>query len=97
MKTLNELKDFIIEMTGKEDVVVFDNPSYVSAVVGISNDDRVIYSFNKMVNYLVEEDNMTPEEAIEFIEYNTLRAMSYFPDGPIVLMDEDQTEFFYED
>jgi len=97
MKTLDELKEFVVEMTGREDIIVFDNPSYVTAVVGISHDDRVIYSFEKMVEYLMETDKMEYEEAIEFIEYNTLRAMPYYPDGPIVLMDEEQTKFFYED
>jgi|21_taG_2_1085346.scaffolds.fasta_scaffold00366_24 hypothetical protein len=34
--------------------------------------DVFIYSFNKMVKILVDEDDMTPEEAIDFIEYNVI-------------------------
>ena len=46
-----------------------------------------------MVECLVKEDGMTEEEAIEFIEYNTIRAIPYFgPNAPIVLMNEDQIE-----
>lgn len=36
---------------------------------------------------MAEEDNISEEEALEFIEYNTLRAIPYFNDGlkPIVI------------
>lgn len=33
-----------------------------------------------MAEYLVEEDGMTPEEAYEFIDYNTIRALPYMGD-----------------
>ena len=71
-----------------DETILFENPSYDTAVIGISSDDRLIYDFNKMVQYLVDTDGMTDEEAIEFIEYNTLRAMPYFgPKTPIVMYD----------
>lgn len=66
--------------------VAFDSPSYLNAIVGISHDDRLIYDYDKMVECLMEEDNMSMEEAIEFIDYNTLRALPYYPEGPIILM-----------
>ncbi len=74
---------------GLEEAIIFENPDYDSAIIGTSHDDRVIYSFEKMVKHLMEQDNMTEEEAIEFIEYNTIRAIPYFgPGAPIVLMNE---------
>lgn len=85
-------RDTLCEL-GLEDAIVFENPDYEDAIIGTSHDDRVVYSFNKMVECLVKEDGMTEEEAIEFIEYNTLRAIPYFgPNAPIVLMNEDQIE-----
>ena len=66
--------------------VAFNSPSYLNAIVGISHDDRLIYDYDKMVECLMEEDNMSMEEAIEFIDYNTLRALPYYPEGPIILM-----------
>ena len=71
---------------GLEDTIFFENPGYFNAIVGISSDDRLIYDFDKMVDCLVEEDGMSVEDAIDFINYNTLRAMPYYPNGPIVLM-----------
>ena len=79
-------RDLLVEM-GMEDLVVFENPDYDSAIIGVSHDNRVVYSFEKMVECLMEEDGMTDEEAIEFIEYNSI---PYSPDGPIILMNELQ-------
>jgi hypothetical protein len=39
-----------------------------------------------MVEYLMEEDDMTEEEAIEFIDYNTLRTVPYIENPPIIMM-----------
>jgi hypothetical protein len=86
-------RDTLVEL-GYEDAIVFENPSYDSAIIGTSHDDRVVYSFEKMVECLVEEDGMSYEEAVEFIEYNTIRALPYFgPNAPIVLMNEEQMMF----
>lgn len=82
-------RDLLNEL-GFEDLIVFENPDYDEAIVGISHDDRVIYSYDKMVECLVKNDGMTYEEAAEFIDYNTIRAIPYFGSGaPIVLMNED--------
>lgn len=86
-------RDTLCEL-GYEDAIVFENPSYDSAIIGTSHDDRVVYSFDKMVECLMEEDGMSYEEAVEFIEFNTLRAIPYFgPNAPIVLMNEEQIAF----
>ena len=34
---------------GYEDFILFDNPDFDSAIVGISDDNRVIYDYDKMV------------------------------------------------
>lgn len=31
---------------------------------------------------------MTYEEAVEWIDFNTIRALPYYPNGPIVLFDD---------
>ena len=79
-------RDLIVE-NGYEGVTIFENPTYDSAIIGMSNEGRVIYDYEKMAEYLMDTDDMTYEEAIEFIEYNTIRAIPYFPNGPTVLME----------
>lgn len=66
--------------------VAFESPSYLNAIIGISHDDRLIYDYDKMIDCLIEEDGMSYEEAMEFIDYNTIRALPYYPNGPIILM-----------
>ena len=60
-------RELLNEM-GYEDLVVFENPSYDSAIVGVNEDQtRVVYDFEKMVGYLMENDDMEYEDAVEFI------------------------------
>lgn len=72
-----------IEERGLDEVVIFENPSFDEAFIGVSDDDRAIYDFDKMVDCLSKD--MTAEEAVEFIEYNTIRALPYVPKSPIIL------------
>ena len=68
-----------------EDSTVFDNYAYDNSIIGISTDGRVIYSYEKMIEELVKDSGMSELEAIEWINYNTIRALSYLgPNAPII-------------
>jgi len=41
------------------------------AMLGITDDSRIVYSKVQMLEILVSRDEMSVEEAIEFLEYNT--------------------------
>ena len=86
MKTLEEIKEYIEEQ-GYDSVVVFDNPAYCTAFIGISSDGRAVYDYEKMVQSLMEEDGMEDEtDAIEFIDYNTIRSLPFlYGEAPIVV------------
>ena len=71
---------------GYEEVVTLTNFSYDTALIGVTDDNRAVYDFNKMVDWLVETQNWTSEEAIEWIEYNTIRALSYFGERAPIIM-----------
>lgn len=86
-KSVEELKDALHQF-GYDDSIVFENPSYADAVIGISNSGNVCYCYEKMIQSLMQEDSMDEEEAIEFIDYNTIRAIPYFSSygpAPIVV------------
>ena len=70
---------------GYGDATGFFEPSYDSAIIGVTYDDRVVYDFDKMVECLAKERNIPLEEAKEFIEVNAIRALSYYPQAPIVM------------
>lgn len=68
------------------DIKVFSNPSFKNSIIGISYDNRVIYDYDIMVYDLMKEEELSYEDALEFIEYNTLRAIPYMgADAPIIL------------
>ena len=83
--TIDSLKDYLCEL-GHEDAVVLESPDYLSAVAGVSEDGRVIYSYPRMLELLVLNDGMTYEEAAEFIDYNTIGSLPCMGDkAPIIL------------
>ena len=71
---------------GYEDVVYLTNYSYDDAFIGISEDNRAIYDYDKMVKWLVETEGFTEEEAIEWIDYNTIRALPYMGGNAPIIM-----------
>ena len=71
---------------GYEDVVIFQNYSYDDALIGVSEGGRAIYDYDIMVEWLIQTDGFTEEEAVEWIDYNTIRALPYIgPDAPIIM------------
>jgi hypothetical protein len=70
---------------GYEDVVIFENPSYDDALIGVSDDNRAIYDYDKMIAWLCKNDGMELDEAVEFIEFNTIRAIPYYEGAPIIM------------
>ena len=71
---------------GYRDAVIFENPDYDSAIIGVSDDNRVVYDYDKMVTHLMDVDGMEMLDAVDFIDYNTLRALPYAGEyGPIIM------------
>lgn len=82
--TLQELKEILCGK-GYEDVLIFNNPDYANAFIGVSTSNRAIYDYDLMVACLVEEEGMTEEDARDFIDYNTLGALREDSLEPIIL------------
>lgn len=75
-----------IEAAGFEDVIIFENYSYDGAPIGVTEDGRAVYDYDKMVAWLVATEGFSEPEAIEWIDYNTIRALPYAgPEGPLVM------------
>lgn len=82
---MNKVRELLLE-EGYEDVVIFENFSYDTAFIGVSEDNRAVYDYDKMIEYLVEVEGFEDEiEAIEWIEYNTIRASPYMKNAPIIV------------
>lgn len=79
-------RELLVEF-GLEESIVFRNPDYDDAIVGYDIvDDRVIYDYDLMAESLVKECGITLEEAVEFIDYNTIGSLCCMGDKkPIIL------------
>lgn len=86
---MGKKRDLLVEL-GYEDSVVFEDPDYDDAIVGYDSNGRIIYNFDKMVECLMKDDGMEYEEAVEFIEYNTIRSLPYVQNGPIIMYDLEE-------
>lgn len=85
MSELAPNRQLLVDL-GYEEAVIFNNPDYDAAIIGISSDNRVIYDYDLMIECLMLDEGMSMEEAMDFIDYNTIRALPYSgPDGPIVM------------
>lgn len=85
MEGTEELKQRLVD-NGYEDVVVFENYGYETAFIGVTNDNRAVYDYDLMVEYLMEKEGWSWEDAVEWIDYNTLRSLAYYGDGSPVVM-----------
>ena len=80
-----ELVDRLLAM-GHDGTVILENPSFNDAIIGVTEDGRLVYSYEKMIVELSEKEAMSPEEAQEFIDYNTVRAIPYMGEHrPIIV------------
>lgn len=76
----------ILDEMGYTDSIIFTNPDYDDAIIGVSHDDRVIYDYDKMLEHLMAHEDMTDEEAADFISYNTIRSIPYAGENAPIVM-----------
>lgn len=62
MAVINDIREQL-----PEDALVFDNPSYDNSIIGYSYDGHVIYDFDLMLEELMNDDDMSEDDALDFI------------------------------
>ena len=65
--SVEELKEKLLDDGYEENVILFDD--FADAFIGITYDNRAVYSYEKMIDCLVK-DGDTEEDAMEYIEFN---------------------------
>ena len=68
----------------KDESILLKNYSYDSAIVGATKEGSVLYDYDLMIQWLQEAEDFSYDDAVEWIEYNTLRAIPYFQSKGIV-------------
>ena len=74
--TYEELQEKLLD-EGYDDVILLDNYDYADAFIGITADDRAVYDYGKMIDWLMNKEGWDYETAAEWIDYNTIRALPY--------------------
>lgn len=79
----DELKEYLVERFGG--YALFEPESF--------DDGNVVYSYEKLAEALMEHDGMTYEDAVEWLDYNTIRTIPYMGEfKPVMLMDSGYCE-----
>lgn len=84
----------------EQDIKVLDDHAYDKSVVGITDDGRLVYDYNKMIEEFMEDEGCDEIEATEWLDYNTMRALPYFGENaPIIINTNRETlmELYGED
>lgn len=72
--------------TGCENAPHFVSPDYEDAIIGVTHDGRIVYDYDKMVEYLMDKEGWSDIDAIEWIDYNVIRSIPYMgSNAPIVM------------
>lgn len=82
---LEKLREEISEQC--EEAMLFNNPSYDKSIIGITLDGNVVYDYDSMIEEFAEENSCSYDEALDFVDYNTVRSLNYISDvmKPIVI------------
>lgn len=85
--------DEVIERIAEnnEDAIVLEPRStFNRAIIGSDTDDRVVYSVEKIIRALMEDNEIDETDALEHFEYNTLGTFRG-------MQDNNKPLFIYED
>ena len=72
-----------------KDALVFDNHAYDNSIIGVTLDGRVIYDYDAMIQELMADESWDELDAIEWIDYNTIRALPYAGNKAPVIVRSD--------
>lgn len=85
-----ENNGYDIETLQEEKTILYRNPDFSTAIIGISDDYHIVYDYNKMVEHLMTYEGFTEEESVEWIDYNTLRVYTSGCKMPIIMYPIEQ-------
>ena len=69
-----------------ERAVVCDNPSFDRSIIGVTTDNRVVYDYDKMIEEMMEDEECSYDDAVDWIDYNTIRSLPYLGENAPIIM-----------
>lgn len=89
MKTPEEILEengYSVEDLQKTETILFRNPDYSTAIIGVTEDSKIVYDYEKMIEYLIHYEDMNYEDAVDWIGYNTIRSIPYINGNSPIIM-----------
>ena len=96
-KKFRKALDHYIEMMdlGPEECpIILDNHYYDNSIIGITNDNRLVYDYNKMIREFARDEGCDEIEAQEWVDYNTMRAIPYMGEMRPIILQANRREIF---
>lgn len=73
----NNIKE-LLESVEEGTIILEPQNTFNSAIIGVTHDNKhLVYDYYKIVEGFMTSDNMSEEEALDYIEYNTIRSLDY--------------------
>ncbi len=86
-KLRKAIADYYMGYEEDEQPLLFIDQAYDNSIIGFTEDGRAIYDYQKMVEELMQDDNCSMEDAMEWINYNTIRSLPYAGERAPIIVD----------
>lgn len=67
----------LIDNANPKALVLEPRATFDDALIGVTADGRLVYTEDKILAVLQDKDGMSYEEALDYYQFNTVRALEY--------------------
>lgn len=59
---------------------------FAKAIIDVTTDERIVYSYERITECLMETDDISEEDAIEYVDYNVVGSLNpKIEESPIII------------
>ena len=80
-----ELEQMLLD-NDLEGTSFFTGDNYATAILGYTEDGNLVYSYDSMVDWLMDNNDMDDISAREWIDYNVIRTIPYMGEKKPVIV-----------
>ena len=82
---MTDIEQLLLD-NGYEGLVYLTSPDYDDALIGVSEDNRAVYDYDLMIESLMKTQNWCYADAVDWIDYNTIRSLPYLGSSAPIIM-----------
>lgn len=77
-KQLKEvIADKVFDQEELDQIIVLEGDEFADGAIGLTIDNHLVYDYNKLVESLMKHNDWSELDAIEWIDFNTIRSLPY--------------------